>query len=253
MAHVSISSGCFITHDYEYLRRVMQKTNADSVEIIVYKSIIKDMGVLEEHFKEFEKDIYSLHAPKPVQILLSDPSFHPSALKILKKAADVACNLGAPVLVVHAWDGRFRELPMEEIKGTMSLFSSYAGNMGVNVSIEALPSRCMAPPILVNELLSCSEDITFTLDFEYAAAYDMFDELLLNADRLSNVHLRDFNGNWMKDGRRAYLRPGQGDLDFRDLIKRIKSTGYDSAYTIEAPYNKVDDLNEDIGFFNGII
>jgi len=142
---------------------------------------------------------------------------------------------------------------MDEIKKTMAELAIYGRDRGVGISIEALPSRCRHPVELVKDILSCSEDLSFTMDFEYAAAYNMFNELLVLSERLSNVHLRDYNGYWVVNGRRSYLRPGQGELDFEGLIRRIRATGYDNGYTIEAPYDDIKDLNNAIERFRYLV
>ncbi|HPR41707.1 MAG TPA: sugar phosphate isomerase/epimerase [Candidatus Methanofastidiosa archaeon] len=252
MPEVSVSSGCFITHDYGFVRRMFELANTDSFELIVYKSILNDLDSLLETFEGFE-GIYSLHAPKSAQIMLSSPLFQSNALRLLKGAADIASELGASLMVVHAWDGRYRQLPLDDIKVTIGSLVDYSADMGLGISIEALPSRFKYPGELVRELLSSCEDLTFTLDFEYAATYDMFDNLLEISDRISNVHLRDYNGEWVVDGRRSYLRPGLGNLDFEDIISKLKGRGYSSVYTLEAPYDEIDDLNMAIRRFRSLI
>jgi len=253
MAKISVSSGCFVTHDYRIVRESFERCNPDCFELIIYKSILSELGSLKDSFMDFDNTICSIHAPKPVQIMLSNPQFQSNALRLLERSVDITSDLGATIMVIHAWDGRYRQLPMEHIKATMRSLVTYARDRGITVSIEALPSRCRHPIDLTQELLGCCDEITFTLDFEYAAAYNMFDGLIEMADRMSNVHLRDFNGKWIVDGRRSYLRPGRGDLDFKDLISKIRAAGYDSNYTFEAPYDDIGLLNSDIERFRALI
>ncbi|MBN1786337.1 MAG: sugar phosphate isomerase/epimerase [Candidatus Methanofastidiosa archaeon] len=253
MAMLSVSSGCFITHDYEHVKSMLDSTKADGFELIVYSSIIDNIPSLIDEFSDLNRPIFSIHAPKVAQTLLSDPLFGQAALRLLKQTASTASALGASIMVVHAWDGRYRKLSMGSIKRSLELLVGHCNDIGVKVSIEALPSRYKRPSELVGELLSSSDDLSFTIDFEYAAAYGMFGELMEFSDRLSNVHLRDYNGMWLVDGKRAYLKPGSGDLDFKKLISMIRNRGYDSLYTIEAPYRCVEELNDAIYFFKGLI
>jgi sugar phosphate isomerase/epimerase len=211
------------------------------------------LQVAVEAFSTFSKPIPVLHSSKHIQFFLSSPGQEEKAARMIRESVDAAHALGAEVVVVHAWDGRFLELDMDMISKTMADCASYAAGCGVTLSVEALPSRAGYPGVLVRQLLDACPLLSFTLDFEYAAIYDMFSYLLDMSDRLSNVHLRDYDGHWIIEGRRAYVRPGLGRLDFPALIGSIKDAGYEGNYSLEAPYDSMDDLEHDISYLGSII
>lgn len=253
MASLSVSTGCYFTHDYDSIRSEVLSSSASGTEVIVYEPHPDMLPLAVEAFTSFPKPVRVLHASKHIQYFISSPGMEDVAAGMIRESVDAAHKMGAPVVVVHAWDGRFLELDMDMICKTMADCAAYAAGLGVSLSVEALPSRAQYPGILTRQLLDASPLLTFTLDFEYAAIYDMFDYLLRMADRLSNVHLRDYDGHWIVDGRRSYVRPGCGNLDIARLIGLLKESGYDGNYTIEAPYEDTESLEDDLRIIQGII
>ncbi len=253
MASLSVSTGCYITHDYEVICSELLSSSAKSAEVIVYEPHGDMLPLATEAFSTFSKPVPVLHASKHIQFFISSPGMECHAATMIRESVNAAHDIGASLVVVHAWDGRFLELDMDMICKTMADCAAYASGYGVTLSVEALPSRAQYPGILIRQLLDASPLLTFTLDFEYAAIYDMFPYLLDMSDRLSNVHLRDYDGHWIIEGRRSYVRPGCGNLDFHHLLESLKKTGYDGNYTIEAPYAEKADLENDIAVLGGII
>ncbi|MHC1599025.1 MAG: sugar phosphate isomerase/epimerase family protein [Candidatus Methanofastidiosia archaeon] len=253
MAAISVSTGCVITHDYIKIRDQLSSTSADAVEIIVYEPYNECMQAIPKIFNNFSKTVSALHSVKSIQTLLSTPGQESKGESLIQESIVLAHKLDAPLLIVHAWDGRFFNLDIDTICAAIVRSCLFAEDYGITLSFEALPSRFMHPATLMQHILESTPLATFTLDFEYASIYSMFDDLMQFAPRLSNIHLRDYDGKWIVDGKRSYLSPGSGKTDFKAQIKKIKAHGYDAYYTIEAPHPSLEKIEESIEFFRSLI
>jgi len=250
---LSASTGCFMTHDYEYVKGMLEQTSAEGIEVIVYRTYMLDLATVGDVFYDCDLPVTSVHSCKSIQTIISTPGQECIAQGLLCSTVDLACRLDSPVVVAHAWDGRCYSLDIGAIQECIAQCADYAHEHGVSLSIEAVPSRAFYPPDLVGRLLSAAPNASVTLDFEYASMYDMYSDLLEYCSRISNVHLRDYKGQWIIDGKRMYVKPGDGAVDFKEKIGMLKSKGYRGTYTVEAPHCSVSDLERTLSFFRDII
>lgn len=253
MAFLSVSSGCFYTHDYEAIASLLAQCGAGSAEIIVYEPHDEMLPFVRPALKECLVPIAAVHASKHIQFYLSSPGMEHKAERMVGESVALAKDLGAPQVVLHAWDGRFNELDVAAMCAVVSRCAERADDEGILLSVEALPARAMFPGVLLRHFLDASPLLAFTLDFEYAAIYDMFSYLCRYVGRLSNVHLRDFDGHWIVDGRRSYVRPGRGSIDFAACIGMLRDAGYDGNYSLESPYDDLAALSEDMALFGDLV
>jgi sugar phosphate isomerase/epimerase len=253
MALMSVSTGCFRTHDYDAIAQWLKMTSADAIEVIIYNDFAERMGCVRERFQGLGRPISAVHSPKLIQTYLSTPGEEWRGEELVRATVELARDLDSSMVIVHPWDGRCAALDLNAIGSTLARCAEHAGKHGITLSLEALPSRHDRPSRILERLLSFSDKFTYTLDFEYAKIYEMFDELLAFSERLSNVHLRDFDGRWLIGGRRAYVRPFLGAIDFEARINEIKATGYDGPYVVEAPYPTVGELENVLAHFRQFI
>jgi len=228
-------------------------TSADAIEVIIYNDFAERMECVRERFQGVGRRISAVHSPKQIQTFLSTPGEEWRGEELLRTTVELARDLGSSMVVVHPWDGRYASLDLDAIGTTLARCAEHAGEHGITLSLEALPSRHARPSRILEYLLSFSDTFTYTLDFEYAKIYGMFDELLAFSPRLSNVHLRDFDGRWLIGGRRAYVRPFLGEVDFEARIGEIRATGYDGPYVLEAPYPTIGELENALAQFRQFI
>jgi len=87
--------------------------------------------------------------------------------------------------------------------------------------------------------------ITIDVEYLHSTQYSLnkySEELLKN--HLRNIHIRDYDGQSFDDeGKRRYLKLGEGLINFRELFEKIFELGYNGPLTVETVFdNKIEDL-----------
>ena len=92
---------------------------------------------------------------------------------------------------------------------------------------------------------------SFTLDLEFASWNNEIADVTKFADRISNVHIRDYNGSPVDDkGRRHYCLPGMGKTDFNFAFSELKRHDYKGIFTLEARHYSTKDINDSLDLLN---
>ena len=45
------------------------------------------------------------------------------------------------------------------------------------------------------------------------------------------------------NGRRRYLKPGEGNINFKSIFKKLKEAKYRRSIVLEAPHHTIDEVN----------
>ncbi len=177
--------------------------------------------------------IASLHPPD--RGLLHDES-RAVQLEVLKRAADLAAELGAATVSCHAG---FR-LPADAARGralelldrSLDELAAHVGALPVVLCLEALTGSadCLTNPDLIARIKARSPAaFGFVLDTGHAQmAGDLLDLPGLAGRRLQNLHLHD------NDGRRdRHAFPGSGVLDWPRFMRTLDHCGYEGPLLLE--------------------
>ena len=215
-------------------------------------------SVWMEHYQEVARELKasgvrfdSMHGPKQTGRLLSetDPESHKQAQKLLRDSIDTAQDLGVSVLTVHLWDQNSTDPKLKRNLDSLYDLKDYAADRGVNISVEFIPHTRGGGYVPTAEYLYRNMDkaFSFTLDLEFASWNNEIADMVRFADRISNVHIRDYNGSPVDEkGRRYYCLPGLGKTDFAFAFRELKKKGYNGLYTLEARHYSTKDINESL-------
>jgi sugar phosphate isomerase/epimerase len=78
------------------------------------------------------------------------------------------------------------------------------------------------------------------LDTEFLAIHGQVEQALetpwlWSEDLVRHIHLKDYDGQqYTADGYRRYLHPGEGKLDFPEIIARLKERQFNGFLSLEA-------------------
>jgi len=248
---INCSVACLNLMDHRFLLDELDYINCRAYEFMIY-------SIWTEHYREVGKYLKaggvrfdSMHGPKQTGRLLSesDPESHQQAQKLLKDSIQIAGELGISVLTIHLWDQNSTDPKLGRNLDSLYRLKDYAVDQGVKISVEFIPHTRGGGYVPTAEYLYHNMDpaFSFTLDLEFAAWNSEMADMVKFADRISNVHLRDYSGSPVDEGgRRHYCLPGSGNTDFAFAFRELRKRGYDGLYTLEARHYSTKDVNDSL-------
>lgn len=166
--------------------------------------------------------------------LLDDPQ---AALAELESNCRLAAALGATILVLHLWELPVGDGRLAENLALLPACLDVADAAGITLAVETIPCSVGSPLENVSRALERDDRCRVTLDTEFLARHGELDAALADDglwQRVVHVHVKDFAGGLRDpDGRRRYLIPGEGMIDFNQVFGTLHRRAYEGALTLE--------------------
>jgi sugar phosphate isomerase/epimerase len=202
----------------------------DGVEVMVWTDAVsQDAGALRGLAAHYGVRVGSVHAPC---LLVTQRVWSPDPWQRLRRAADLARALSAPVVVVHPPFTWQRDYARGFPEGLARLGEDYPD---VRFCVENMFPVRMAGRLFVP--YSPGWDPTdpgfdaYTLDLSHCAAARADAMALADAmgANLAHVHLGDGTG----EGRDEHLVPGRGNQPCAELLSGLAGRGFTGAVAVE--------------------
>ncbi len=207
----------------------------DGLEIMVWTDrVSQDAGALRGLSDHYGLPILSVHAPC---LLVTQRVWSPNPYERLRRSAELAETLGAPVVVVHppfAWQ---REYARDFTASLVKLREAYPS---VKFAIENMYPVRVGKRQIVPYAPGWDPTVAgfehYTLDLSHCAAargdsIDMADRM---AGGLAHVHLGDGTG----EGRDEHLVPGRGTQPCGPLLSSLAGRGFSGSVAVEVATRK---------------
>lgn len=202
----------------------------DGVEVMVWTDAVsQDTAALRGLSEHYRVPIGSVHAPC---LLVTQRVWSPDPWERLRRAAALAEDLGAPIVVVHPPFSWQRDYARRFVEGIGELSQSYGS---VRFAVENMfPVRMAGRRFVPYSPGYDPTDVGFdayTLDVSHCAASKR--DVLAMADTmgaaLSHIHLGDGSG----ESRDEHLVPGRGTQPCGELLSSLVRRGFDGAVAVE--------------------
>lgn len=156
----------------------------------------------------------------------------PEELHRINRAAELAATFGAERLVVGGGARRAAGTTDEDyalLARGLDQVTDIAESFGLTASYHPHLSTIVESPSELERLMDTTR-IGFCPDTAHLAAGggDPAAVIRKYPDRIRHVHLKDFRADPFQ-----FLPLGEGDLDFPDIIRAVKESGYDSWLMVE--------------------
>ncbi len=195
-----------------------------------------------------------VHAEKRCGGLLggSDPAERRHGQELVLQACDAAAALGAAAVNIHLWDLPDSDRCLQRNLGSLEAILPEVWGRNVRLLVETIPCQRGLPWDNVDLALDAAAALAarlgrdgvdpplgVTVDLEFLAWHDGIEPLLggwlsRRAAAVGNVHVKDYDGRpFGDDGRRRYINPGDGGLDFARIFGALRDTGYTGALVFE--------------------
>ncbi len=224
----------------------------DAVEVMVWTDAVsQDAQALQGLSEHYRIPIGSIHAPC---LLVTQRVWSPDPWERLRRSAELAETVNAPIVVVHPPFSWQRDYARRFVEGVEELSMSYGS---VSFAIENMFPVRMAGREFIP--YSPGYDPTtvgfdaYTLDVSHCAASRR--DVLAMADTMGSalvhVHLGDGTG----EARDEHLVPGRGTQPCAELLESLAGRGFRGSVAVEVNTRKVSsraerqvDLAESLAF-----
>lgn len=192
-------------------------------------------------------EIYSIHAFNATFEPFLFDRYDRRRLEMEDRFRDV-CKagkiLGASFYTFHGLTSSMPGHNIEKISSTMNRLYEIAGSYNIGLSQENVSWCKSGDPEYLRELkANMNKELFYTLDIKQAVRSNRepFEYLELYGNRLSTVHINDASNI------STCLLPGKGEIDLKEIIKRVSTINPDIPYIIEVyseNYKQYDELKE---------
>ncbi len=159
------------------------------------------------------------------------------AVKRLKMCLDSCSNFGVPIMVVHPRIGFEQTEPTNIGLKRWSEVVEYAEKKNVSVGFENLEGENFLAAVMKE--FGSSRAVGFCWDTGHEFCYNLDNDMIaLYGDRLISTHLNDNRGCTSSDRCLStkddlHLLPFDGKLDWKDVMRKIRSAEYGGILTFE--------------------
>jgi sugar phosphate isomerase/epimerase len=202
----------------------------DGVEVMVWTDAVsQDMSALKSLSEHYRMPIGSVHAPC---LLVTQRGWSPDPWERLRRSAELAEQVGAPIVVVHPPFTWQRDYARRFAEGIEELSMAYGS---VRFAIENMfPVRMAGRQFVPYTPGYDPTEVGFeayTLDLSHCAAsrrdaFEMADKM---GRELAHVHLGDGTG----EPRDEHLVPGRGNQPCGPLLESLRERGFTGAVAVE--------------------
>ena len=211
---------------------------ADGFEVLIYHDWYGVLDDVARHLRAIDRPCPVTHAEKSIGPLLVDDRAR--ALHRFEANCRFTRAIGAGTLVLHLWGMPHADARLDTQLDALSHLLDVADNHGLRLAIEAIPCRVHDPLSNIQRVIARDERAWVALDTEFLAMHEQLDaamaaDWLWTSGRVCHLHIKDYDGRQTDaEGRRRYLHPGEGTIDFPALVARLVARGYAGPISLEA-------------------
>jgi sugar phosphate isomerase/epimerase len=184
----------------------------------------------------------AIHAEKSIGEVFGsdDPGQREEGLRKLEQNCSFAQRIGARVAVLHLWGLPYSDTQFENNLQPLKRSLDIAERYGIELAIETIPCKAADPLSNVERAYTLDSRVRVALDTEFLGIHQQLDAVfaadwLWKEQLVRHVHIKDYDGNPFPAGKRRYLHPGEGHIDFERFVTDLHRVGFAGALSLEAP------------------
>lgn len=218
--------------------------HADGFEVLVYDSWYGTLERMAQSLRTLGLRYPVIHAEKEIGPLLAtgEGKDRDEALRRWRLNCLFAQSIDAMVVVLHLWGLPHADDCLDRQLASLAALLDVADEYGVDLSVETIPCRARDPLTNVAAAVARDDRARIALDTEFLAMHGQL-EAALDATWLwerpglvCHLHVKDYDGRAVDGhGRRRYLHPGEGEIDFAQLFRQLRERGYAGYISLESP------------------
>lgn len=228
-------------------RRIVEiapQLEVDGIEVMIYGSWYGHLDDVADRLVRSGLSMLVTHGEKSIgPDLVADESVNRErALHRFDDNCRFSARIGADRVVLHLWGLPDADACIDHQLEALPTLLDIADRHGVMLAVEAIPCVVHDPLTLIHRVLETDGRARVALDTEFLAVHRQLDDVF-EADWLwepgivAHVHIKDYDGDILDQatGRRRYLHPGEGEIEFERWFERLCNRGYREAISLESP------------------
>ena len=229
--------------DYHAALRYGPQLDVDGLELMFYATWYEQIEDIAHALQRSGLHFPVMHTEKNIGVAFGKPDVEERerGVQWLSENCRLASLLGTQVLVLHLWGWPELDDHLENNLTMLSRCLDIAERYDLTLAIETIPCRHANPLSNVQRAIERDNRCRVALDTEFLAQSNQLDEVFTSAwlwspQRTQHTHIKDFNGHsFTPDGRRRYLHPEEGNINFAHFFDRLKQCNYDGYISLESP------------------
>lgn len=230
------ATGPLLMTPLDFVMDAIADAGYDAVEVMIgHNPDTQDPETIVSYARQAGLDVPAVHGP---YLLLLRPVLGGSFVKKTLGSLEIAADVGADVLVVHApfrWERRARRWMEEEA-------TRLAAEHGVRFGMENLfpvGGRQYSSVVTVEEM-AAFEHVVLDTSHCAVAGIDILDAWDALQDRIVHLHVADNFGN----GKDSHAPIGSGMLPLDELLGRVGASDWNGTITLELDVRAYLDTRE---------
>jgi|SRR5579859_7325764 len=227
---------------YQAILRYGPLLEADGLEVLFYSSWYPDVEHIAGELRASGLRFPVIHTEKGIGPALgsAEPEEQAQGIKQLAVNCRFASQVGARLAVLHLWGWPGSDEHLERNLEMLAACLTTAAEEGLELAIETLPCVRADPLSNVQRAIEQDERCLVALDTEFLALYQQLEASLeatwlWQGGHVRHVHIKDYDGLVAEpDGRRRFLHPGDGHIDFAGFFKGLAAQGFRGSISLEA-------------------
>ncbi len=253
--------------DYQQVLRYGPQLAVEGFELMFYEAWYSNLDRIASDLQQSGLKFPAMHTEKNIGVAFGsmEAQKREQGVHNLAQNCQLAQAIGTQILVLHLWGWPQLDDNLENNLQPLTTCLDVATQYGVKLAIETIPGRKTDPLSNVFRAIEHDPRCTVALDTEFLANSQQLDAVfdanwLWQEGRVRHVHIKDFDGHgFTPDGKRRYLHPGEGHINFTSFFANLKEQRFDGYISLEAPaidqMGNVDiqQLNESLEFVKQIM
>ena len=263
-----VSTGTLVGHtngfDYRRalreIRKLEEKGLCGGLELMMLRFYYDKIEEVTTAVRESGCNAATIHCEKDVGTLISDAGVldaegkrdeaeekYAEAVRLFHLNCRAAEILGIERMILHLWGGISSDRHIGYNISKMDELNSIAASYGVRILCENIPSNHTDPKNNWHQLLSHLGNAGLIFDTRFGKLHEQTADILTDrslTDRIEHIHISDFAGTYRDfAGLRPILHPGEGSVDFAEVVSLLDGFGYRGTITLESPVMVGEDLD----------
>lgn len=231
----------------------MQEAGVSELEVSISGNFNKNQNIdwqgIKEKADRYGINLWSYHLPfvpfEEIDISSPKENLRLSTVAEFKKLIEKAVSIGIKIIIIHPSGEPYtedeRKPRLECAKRSLKELAEYADKLGAVIAVEDLPRTCLGRDSSdIKNLISVDSRLKVCFDTNHLLAEPLSEFIKAIGDKFITTHVSDYD---FKDER--HWLPGEGDIDWSELIGELEKVGYDAPLLYEVYLEAPDSIKRE--------